>query len=101
MFYVPVVGWDVHKYILLKSLIVLSSWLLAYFGMKHIPLTIYGPINATRPILVLVGALLLLGEQSIREVIAFPKNQNAQCLVSEAPAPVDKAQLDELGISAE
>ena len=63
MFYVPVVGWDVHKYILLKSLIVLSSWLLAYFGMKHIPLTIYGPINATRPILVLVGALLLFGEQ--------------------------------------
>lgn len=42
--------------------------------------------------------MLLLGEQSIREVIAFPKNQNAQCLVSEAPAPVDKAQLDELGI---
>ena len=45
--------------------------------------------------------MLLLGEQSIREVIAFPKNQNAQCLVSEAPAPVDKAQLDELGLSAE
>ena len=45
--------------------------------------------------------MLLLGEQSIREVIAFPKNQNAQCLVSEAPAPVDKAQLEELGISVE
>ena len=45
--------------------------------------------------------MLLLGEQSIREVIAFPKNQNAQCLVSEAPAPVDKAQLDELGLEVE
>ena len=45
--------------------------------------------------------MLLLGEQSIREVIAFPKNQNAQCLVSEAPAPVDKTQLDELGITME
>ena len=42
--------------------------------------------------------MLLLGEPSIREVMAFPKNQNAQCLVSEAPAPIDKAQLDELGI---
>ena len=42
--------------------------------------------------------MLLLGEPSIREVMAFPKNQNAQCLVSEAPAPVDKEQLDELGI---
>ena len=45
--------------------------------------------------------MLLLGEQSIREVIAFPKSQNAQCLVSEAPAPVDKAQLDELGLEVE
>ncbi len=42
--------------------------------------------------------MLLLGEPSIREVMAFPKNQNAQCLVSEAPSPVDKEQLDELGI---
>ncbi len=42
--------------------------------------------------------MLLLGESSIREVMAFPKNQNAQCLVSEAPAPVDAAQLEELGI---
>ena len=42
--------------------------------------------------------MLLLGEGSIREVMAFPKNQNAQCLVSEAPAPVDQVQLEELGI---
>ncbi len=45
--------------------------------------------------------MLLLGEQSIREVIAFPKNQNAQCLVSEAPAPVDDSQLKELGLEVE
>ena len=63
IFYVPVVGWEVHKYILLKSFIVLASWLLAYFGMKHIPLTIYGPINATRPIMVLVGAMMIFGER--------------------------------------
>ena len=43
--------------------------------------------------------MLLLGEKSIREVIAFPKNQNAECPVCEAPAPVDQAQLDELGIT--
>lgn len=51
-----------HKYIVLKSLIVLSSWVLGYFGMKHLPLTIVGPINATRPVMVLVGALLVFGE---------------------------------------
>ena len=42
--------------------------------------------------------MLLTGEKSIREVIAFPKNQNAQCMVSEAPGLVDEGQLDELGI---
>ena len=42
--------------------------------------------------------MLLTGEKSIREVIAFPKNQNAQCMVSEAPGVVDEAQLAELGL---
>lgn len=43
--------------------------------------------------------MLLLGESSIREVIAFPKNQNAECMVSEAPGIAGKEQLEELGIS--
>lgn len=42
--------------------------------------------------------MLLLGENSIREVIAFPKNQNAECPVCEAPAIASVDQLDELGI---
>lgn len=56
-------GWAVQKWILLKSVIVLSSWTLGYFGMKHLPLTIVGPINATRPVLVLLGAMLIFGEK--------------------------------------
>lgn len=52
-----------HLSIILKSFIVLSSWILGYFSIKHMPLTITGPINATRPILVLVGALLIFGEK--------------------------------------
>lgn len=40
--------------------------------------------------------MLLSGEQSIREVIAFPKNQNAQCMVCEAPGVAPYEQLDEL-----
>ena len=63
LFHVASGGWDVHKYIVLKSFIVLSSWILGYFGMKHLPLTIVGPINATRPVMVLVGALLFFGER--------------------------------------
>lgn len=62
IFHVADGGWECHKYILLKSVIVLSSWTCGYFGMKHLPLTIVGPINATRPVMVLVGALLVFGE---------------------------------------
>lgn len=63
IFHVASGGWEVHKLIVLKALIVLSSWILGYFGMKHLPLTIVGPINATRPVMVLVGALLFFGER--------------------------------------
>ena len=63
IFFVPDAGWEVHRYILLKSVIVLSSWTFGYFGMKHLPLTIVGPINATRPVMTLVGALLIFGER--------------------------------------
>ena len=56
-------GWEVHKFILLKSFIGLSSWAFGYFGMKHLPLTIVGPINATRPVMTLVGAMLIFGER--------------------------------------
>lgn len=63
MFYVPAAGWEVHRFIPVKSFIVLSSWVLGYFGMKHLPLTIVGPINATRPVMTLVGAMLVFGER--------------------------------------
>lgn len=60
---VPFGGWEVQRYIVLKSIIVLSSWICGYFGMKHLPLTMVGPINATRPVMVLLGALLIFGER--------------------------------------
>ena len=56
-------GWEVQRYILLKSCIVLSSWVSGYYAMKHLPLTIVGPVNATRPVLVLIGAMVLFGER--------------------------------------
>lgn len=63
LFEVPTASWEEHRLILLKAFIVLSSWVAGYFGMKHLPLTIVGPINATRPVMVLVGAMLLFGER--------------------------------------
>lgn len=52
-----------HLLIVVKSFIVLGSWLLGYFAIKHLPLTIAGPINASRPVMVLLGALLIFGER--------------------------------------
>lgn len=63
MFHVASGGWAEQKYIVLKSFIVLTSWILGYFAIKHLPLTIVGPVNATRPVMVLVGAILVFGER--------------------------------------
>lgn len=52
-----------HLLIFAKSCIVLTSWLFGYFGLKHLPITIVGPINATRPILVMLGAMIVFGER--------------------------------------
>ncbi len=41
---------------------------------------------------------ILLGLESIRDVIAFPKTQRATCPLTNAPSPVDSRQLDELGL---
>ena len=56
-------GWEMHKWIILKSVIVLLSWVFGYFAIAHLPLTIVGPINATRPVMTLVGAMVVFGER--------------------------------------
>ena len=62
--YVPVIEDNsIHIYIIVKSAIVLASWICAYYGLKHLPITIASPINATRPILVLLGAIFIFGEK--------------------------------------
>lgn len=63
IFYVGSGNWEVHGFIFLKSLIVLSSWICGYFAMKHLPLTVVGPINATRPIMLLIGAMMVFSER--------------------------------------
>ena len=62
LFHVASGGFAEHKWIILKSVIVLSSWICGYVAMKNLPITIVGPINATRPVMVLVGAMLVFGE---------------------------------------
>lgn len=56
-------GFDAHAKVLIKSAMVLASWVFGYYGIKHLPITIVGPINATRPVLTLLGAMLIFGER--------------------------------------
>ena len=60
-------GYDIgireHLLVALKAAITLSSWLCGYYAIKHLPLTIVGPVNATRPVVVLLGAILFFGEE--------------------------------------
>lgn len=49
--------------ILLKSVIVVSSWILAFFAIKNLPLTIFAPIRSTGPLWTLFGALIIFDER--------------------------------------
>lgn len=64
LLYIPTIEDNaIHGYIIIKSAIVLASWICAYYGLKHLPITIASPINATRPILALLGAIFVFGER--------------------------------------
>jgi transporter family protein len=63
MFFVPRLSAREHWMVLLKTSIVLTSWVFNYFALKHLPLTIVAPVRATGPMWTLVGALVIFGEQ--------------------------------------
>ena len=62
LLYVPSGNFHLHLLVMFKALIVLSSWALGYFGIKHLPITLTGPIHATRPVMVLAGAVIVFNE---------------------------------------
>ncbi len=51
-----------HLLFALKSVIVGSSWTLAYYAMKYLPITIVSPIRSSGPLWTLLGAILIFGE---------------------------------------
>ena len=63
MFFVPKIGVRGHLLIFAKSCIVLSSWVFAYISVKYLPLSVVSPMQATRPMWTLVGAMLIFGER--------------------------------------
>ncbi len=63
IFFVPRVDFHAHMLFVLKATIVLTSWLFAYFALKHLPISLASPIKATQPVWTVVGAMLIFGEK--------------------------------------
>lgn len=63
VFNVPSVDAHIHAQIFLKSIIVLVSWGTGYLAVKHLPLTLIGPIKSLQPAFVLMGALAVFAEK--------------------------------------
>lgn len=63
LFYVPRLDLQAHLLTVLKSAIVLSSWVFGYISLKHLPISVVNPWQATRPMWTLIGALLIFGER--------------------------------------
>jgi transporter family protein len=63
IFFVPRVDFHTHLLFVLKAVIVLTSWLFAYFALKHLPISLASPIKATQPVWTVVGAMLIFGEK--------------------------------------
>ncbi|MCU4155726.1 EamA family transporter [Carboxylicivirga sp. A043] len=61
--FIPNITINEHLQILLKSVIVLISWIFSFFALKHLPITIVAPIRATGPLWTLIGAILIFSEQ--------------------------------------
>lgn len=62
-FYLPEASLSQHLHLFGKSFIIFISWTLAYFAMKHLPISIASPVRASGPVWTLIGALLLFHER--------------------------------------
>jgi transporter family protein len=70
--FIPQFGLSAHLLFFLKSIMVAVLWLLAYFSIKHLPISIYSPIGASAPAWTLIGAMLLFGERlTLLQWLAF------------------------------
>lgn len=62
-FYVADITWKVHGFIFIKSMIMASSWVLAYQALKHLPITIVTPIRSAGPFFTFIGAIFIYQEK--------------------------------------
>jgi len=62
-FYVTAIPWETHGFIIIKSMIMASSWILAYQALKHLPITIVTPIRSAGPFFTFIGAIIIYQER--------------------------------------
>jgi transporter family protein len=62
-FYIAPIPWETHGFIVVKSMIMAASWVLAYQALKHLPITIVAPIRSAGPFFTFIGAILIYKEQ--------------------------------------
>ncbi len=60
--YIPTISYVDHLLISVKSLLMTCSWVLAYYALKHLPLTIVSPIRSAGPFFTVIGALTVYNE---------------------------------------
>ncbi|MCQ2974621.1 MAG: DMT family transporter [Bacteroidales bacterium] len=63
IFNIPSTNFRNQMFILLKAFIVQSSWLCNFYAMKHLPISIVGPVRSSAPAWTLFGAVIILGER--------------------------------------
>lgn len=63
IFFVPHQSFETHLQFVLKAAIVLTSWIFAYFALKHLPISLASPIKATQPMWTVLGAVIIFSEK--------------------------------------
>jgi len=61
--FIPAAGFTAHVMFFLKSVIVSFAWLFGYFSVKHLPVTLLAPVNASGPVWTMLGAMIIYGEK--------------------------------------
>ncbi|WP_438712063.1 EamA family transporter [Aquimarina muelleri] len=62
-FQITSISWKTHGFIFVKSMIMTTSWVLAYQALKHLPITIVTPIRSAGPFFTFIGAILIYQEK--------------------------------------
>ena len=62
-FHITSIPWRTHGFIFIKSMIMATSWILAFHALKHLPITIVTPIRSAGPFFTFIGAILIYQER--------------------------------------